>query len=657
VFRAETFGLRQIPLSEQIWISEHRYHLVIECSQKCHNSTVEAVTSILPPRMEDLIEQLFKAKDSSTIKDLAQLHSMNVTLVRNSRKQTLLHAAAGYGRTNLASYLIAKGADVNAQDIEGQAPLHNAACHGHFTVSSKLIESGADVNMVDYQGWSPLHFALARKDNTEKICPLYWKVIKLLLESGASPYVKSISGRSCLARIKNPEDKRAVILIHLLTQLKSCHGDKISRERIVDKYLDISDFFELVKSGDDNIDTLMVLTTARLLASRLVSCDNITPLHRAAGYNHLEVAKFFIDEGARVDATDSFGRIPLHNAAQYGHLDMIELLVNERSDINKQDLIGYSPLHVAASNRTFAACLKLIELGANVNSKCLAGKYPYDLAESDDVREVLRPGTLKHQLEVVPSTSDQAIYIDMQNPAGECQQMPPTYSSLPDDLMLDSSSNTRLFANTSYTIKKVILHESDWRFKLVKKRMLDSIMVHNNESGGRFTSYEILSIELILHEKVWSKYRLMCQRLEIDYGTGSKNEKLLFHGSNFVDNIQTHGFDERYAQRNGMFGAGIYFAKHSSKSNQYTFGWGQGCQDHMDKSCYVCERKMIYAQVSLGRSLVSKEAMPDCAHAPPGYSSVTGSPESTDNLVYPEYVIYSGDQAYPLFVISYKIKQ
>ena len=37
---------------------------------------------------------------------------------------------------------------------------------------------------------------------------------------------------------------------------------------------------------------------------------------------------------------------------------------------------------------------------------------------------------------------------------------------------------------------------------------------------------------------------------------------------------------------------GIYFAEHSSKSNQYIYGigGGTGCPMHKDRSCYVCSR-------------------------------------------------------------------
>lgn len=59
-----------------------------------------------------------------------------------------------------------------------------------------------------------------------------------------------------------------------------------------------------------------------------------------------------------------------------------------------------------------------------------------------------------------------------------------------------------------------------------------------------------------------------------------------------VNAIIHKGFDERHAYIGGMFGAGIYFAENSSKSNQYVYGigGGTGCPLHKDRSCYVCHR-------------------------------------------------------------------
>lgn len=605
---------------------------------------------------DESTEEIFHIVRSRNIRSselVSKFSHIDLTSVRSPNGQTLLHVAAGFGRVYLTSYLISQGANVNIQDEEGQGPLHNACCHGHYITSMKLIEAGADVNMTDKQGWSPMYFALARISNSEKISPLYWKVVELLLKSGADPYRSTLNGRDCMSRIKSAEDRREVRIIHLLRKLDDTQ-EPIERERIINSHLLIEDFFELIKIGDDSIDILEKVTTAHFIHSRFNESDGITPLHRAAGHNHIETARLLVDRGASVDMTDDNGRIPLHNAARYGHVEMIEFLIDKRSDINTQDCHGLTPLHIAASNRTHFACLKLIELGASINARCKLGKLPYDLAESHDVQLLLKPDRMCIS-GVIPSSSDQAIYIDFE----EARESQPAFDYQvlhADSLMMDSSSDRRLFENTNYSIKKVRLNPNDWRYQLVNNRMINTIVSHPSDTGGKFSSYEIVNIELILNEKVWSKYRLMCRMIEIDCGVGSKNEKLLFHGSNFIDSIQMLGFDESYANKGNMFGAGIYFAEHSSKSNQYAFGCGQGCQDHMDKSCYICERKLIYAQVALGKSLIGREAMPDCPHGPPGFHSVTGKPNITDNLTYPEYVIYNGNQAYPLFVITYKIK-
>ena len=77
--------------------------------------------------------------------------------------------------------------------------------------------------------------------------------------------------------------------------------------------------------------------------------------------------------------------------------------------------------------------------------------------------------------------------------------------------------------------------------------------------------------------------------------TSHANERMLFHGSSFINAIVQKGFDERHAYIGGMFGAGIYFAEHSSKSNQYVYGicGGTGCPVHKDRSCYICHRYLL----------------------------------------------------------------
>lgn len=50
-------------------------------------------------------------------------------------------------------------------------------------------------------------------------------------------------------------------------------------------------------------------------------------MHRAAGGNHVEVCRYLLEKGAKVDQPDKSGRTALHWAAISGHKEAAELLV------------------------------------------------------------------------------------------------------------------------------------------------------------------------------------------------------------------------------------------------------------------------------------------------------------------------------------------
>ncbi|XP_077687954.1 uncharacterized protein LOC144273342 isoform X1 [Eretmochelys imbricata] len=76
--------------------------------------------------------------------------------------QTALHWAAKHGKEDMASLLVAAGADVNMR--AGYTPLHIAALHGHRQVMDLLVRSyGAKQNVRDYSGHLARHYLRADK--------------------------------------------------------------------------------------------------------------------------------------------------------------------------------------------------------------------------------------------------------------------------------------------------------------------------------------------------------------------------------------------------------------------------------------------------------------------------------------------------------------
>jgi ankyrin repeat protein len=102
---------------------------------------------------------------------------------------TPLHFAASYGKLDIATLLIEKGANVNAKNKIGGTPLCSSAMgKGDFLkVANLLIEKGADVNVRTNDGSSILHFAVLNGQP---------KMIELLLAKGADPKIKNNNGRT-----------------------------------------------------------------------------------------------------------------------------------------------------------------------------------------------------------------------------------------------------------------------------------------------------------------------------------------------------------------------------------------------------------------------------------------------------------------------------
>lgn len=128
----------------------------------------------------------------------------------------------------------------------------------------------------------------------------------------------------------------------------------------------------------------------------LVNCRDLdgrqsTPLHFAAGYNHVAVAELLLAKGAEIHARDKGGLVPLHNACSYGHYEMAELLVRNGANVNVTDIWKYSPLHEAASKCKVEIVRLLLKHGADVTKRNRNDETPLDLVkeENEEVRDLL----------------------------------------------------------------------------------------------------------------------------------------------------------------------------------------------------------------------------------------------------------------------------
>uniref|UniRef100_A0A8C7Z3E4 Poly [ADP-ribose] polymerase n=1 Tax=Oryzias sinensis TaxID=183150 RepID=A0A8C7Z3E4_9TELE len=617
----------------------------------------EAVQQILnenlPTRNSDVDYRFLeaaKAGDLDTVQQLCTPQNVNCRDLEG-RHSTPLHFAAGYNRVAVVEYLLHHGADVHAKDKGGLVPLHNACSYGHYEVAELLVRHGASVNVADLWKFTPLHEAAAKGK---------YEICKLLLKHGADPTKKNRDGNIPLDMVKDGDTDIQDLL----------RGDAA--------------LLDAAKKG-------CLARVQKLCSQENINCRdaqgrNSTPLHLAAGYNNLEVAEYLLEHGADVNAQDKGGLIPLHNAASYGADDIRALLMDAmppdalpscfkpQATVVSASVISPastpSCLSAASSIDNLAGPLTELAAAAAGTSGVADGATGSDRKDGEmavldmNISQFLKSLGLEHLRDIFEReqiTLD--VLVDMGheelkeigiNAYGHRHKLIKGVERLLGGQQGANPYLTFHCANQGTIL--IDLSPDDKEYQSVEEEMQSTIREHRDggNAGGVFSRYNIIKIQKVVNKKL--RERCAHRQKEIaDENHNHHNERMLFHGSPFINAIIHKGFDERHAYIGGMFGAGIYFAENSSKSNQYVYGigGGTGCPTHKDRSCYLCHRQMLFCRVTLGKSFLQFSAM-KMAHAPPGHHSVIGRP-SVNGLAYAEYVIYRGEQAYPEYLITYQI--
>jgi uncharacterized protein len=80
--------------------------------------------------------------------------------------KSLLMWSVEQGHSDIASFLLGRGADVNDEDPSGRTVLITAADKGHTDIARSLLDKAADLKVKDSDGWTALMWATS-KDHTE----------------------------------------------------------------------------------------------------------------------------------------------------------------------------------------------------------------------------------------------------------------------------------------------------------------------------------------------------------------------------------------------------------------------------------------------------------------------------------------------------------
>ena len=292
--------------------------------------------------------------------------------------------------------------------------MHYAAAQGDNEAIAALLEAGVDVDAVDSYGWTALHYAAfcGRTDTVSQLCAV---PASLAVGDRISEHLISLISPLRNIHAKHINDEvRAVLKDETATKLP--HEDWLHyyirtgrNEQAITLIETAADVEQLIhakqNSGENgywqpptrsalhaavrygNLDLVKYLHEEQQMDINYVGQEvsNDTPLHEAAQYEQVEVARYLLAHGAEVQSKADHGFEPLHSAVVADSIEMVELLLENGADINALTTAAKNPLHFSVQSHT--ANLAMVELlvarGAKIDQVDNYGKTPLDLAKQE----------------------------------------------------------------------------------------------------------------------------------------------------------------------------------------------------------------------------------------------------------------------------------
>ena len=304
--------------------------------------------------------------------------------------RTALHKAAQNGHKDVVEYLVSHEADVNATDMFGKMPIHFAAGEesksGNLEIVKLLLEKGARLDKKDIYGNTPLLIASIR--GHEKLVK-YFQNHALEMANSKSEMLsieKSLdipTEQQVLDKIGESENNiDEMILIDEIHKIWLDEDlEKIDKnieknpqsKRI--EYLngDKEIFHNAAKNGTlHTLKQLIVEEDFKYINCQDKLAYNRTPLHKAVNHKHIhqkfeKVVQYLLDQGADVNAKDTFGRTPTHIAVLMGQSEIVKILVEKGARLDVKDVFGNNTLQCASKSGYTYIAKYLKEIMENPN--------------------------------------------------------------------------------------------------------------------------------------------------------------------------------------------------------------------------------------------------------------------------------------------------
>ncbi|MDR0403047.1 MAG: ankyrin repeat domain-containing protein [Treponema sp.] len=293
---------------------------------------------------------------------------------RDDEGRTTLHIAAEMGDPELASFLIALGADVNALDNRERTPLAISAEKFDAPTGAVLAAGGADIHRplssgaydtIAQKSFQNEEFAdaILTAGNVNSTDSSGRTVLHLAAQGGYYAMAAPIVAKGGEVNKKDSTGKTALDTAFLRT-------DSVNHAHTAEKLI-------LAGGASSNPFFACLAPAVRSSNYNIRLADGYTVYHYAAQEGYSGYIEYLAGKRADVNAKNNSGAAPLHEAARNGQLYAMEQLVAAGADVNAQDAKGNTPMHLAIPLEQHRAAVSLLlNRGANPNLRDEHGEIP-----------------------------------------------------------------------------------------------------------------------------------------------------------------------------------------------------------------------------------------------------------------------------------------
>jgi ankyrin repeat protein len=273
---------------------------------------------------------------------------------------TMLHVAAAVGApADSVSYIIYKGAALNAQNSEGKTALQLAAEHNHAELAVLLADAGADPYIRDYQGNSAM----------DALMHSHYATALRFLKNLPARFRSDAAGNTPLFyAVHNRRNDLVSYLSNDKSQLNQINNEGKTVLHVA------------AALGDARIIDILVKAGADLNATDF---KGNTPLHTAVILYNRAAVRELAALGADINTINNEGKSAFYLALENNDTEIINMLGDKaRPNVNLRAYDGNTPLHVAVRQQNIGTVRYLLERGADRMLTDSSGRTPLDLARS-----------------------------------------------------------------------------------------------------------------------------------------------------------------------------------------------------------------------------------------------------------------------------------